>query len=33
MTGVTRSLQRRLLALNMKGSRADAAMLLDSKIA
>jgi hypothetical protein len=33
MTGVTRSLQRRLLALNMKASRVDAEILLDSKIA
>ena len=33
MTGVTRSLQRRLLALNMKGSRVDVSILLESKIA
>jgi hypothetical protein len=33
MTGVTRSLQRRLLALNMNGSRGQAILLLESKIA
>jgi hypothetical protein len=33
MTGVTRSLQRRLLALNMKGSRVETALLFESKIA
>ncbi len=33
ITGVTRSLQRRLLALNMKGSRSGAEMLFDAKIA
>jgi hypothetical protein len=33
LTGVTRSLQRRLLALNMKGSRVETAILLDTKIA
>ncbi len=33
MTGVTRSLQRRLLALNMKGSRLETSLLIESKIA
>ncbi len=33
MTGVTRSLQRRLLALNMKGSLTETALLIQSKIA
>ncbi len=33
MTGVTRSLQRRLLALNVNGTRIQAESLLDAKIA
>jgi hypothetical protein len=33
ITGVTRSLQRRLLALNIKGSRVETEIMIGSKIA